>query len=98
MVINRVGVASSSGTARTHVPSQVAPATLTSPSLSATPSDVPPKKRARLEPHTADIQGTPPAAHYTIGESSRATFRGPTTFSLYAQVTDQQGCIDRMRH
>lgn len=62
-------------------------------------SDVPPKKRARLDTsgsHTS--QDTLPPAHYCIGESSRAAaFRGPTTFSLYAQVTDQQGQIDRMR-
>ena len=65
-------------------------------------SDVPPKKRARVYttgPHTTETQDTPPPARYTIGESSRAaTSRGPTAYTLDAQLGDQQGQIDRLRY
>ena len=55
-------------------------------------SDMPLKKRARLD--SSGIVYTPPPAHYTLGESSR----GPAQPSMYSRITDQQDQIDRIRY
>ena len=71
----------------------------TSPSST---SCLPLKKRARfitsVSPDT-EPSYTPPPAHYHVGESSRtAAARAPTSLSLEAQLTEQQGEMIRLRH